>query len=218
MNFKTLGATICYGHCGKWWPHCNGRCCSHCIMLADAMPWICGRCYHLACVIAIGGRWNSHMRVDFILSSEVLNRTSSHMCGRCYLPMFLFRDGLLTLMYNASFIVLMRFWFSPPLWWNFLLWWYELWCYRGHVLGKGPPGVLWTSPQMPLRTAMHSPLHSTQSHLYLYTTLPSLVMGFLSLRAIRKLLMVWLPLKCNHFLVLGIPCLQHTFLRLSIMC
>ena len=66
------------------------------------------------------GRWNSHCsvgnilvgvitnvadgiatRVCFILSSEVLNRTSSHMCGRWYLPMFLLRDGLLTLMYSA---------------------------------------------------------------------------------------------------------------------
>ena len=44
-----------------------------------------------------GGRWNSH-RVRVILCSEVLSRTLSHMCGRWYLPMFLFRDGLLTLM------------------------------------------------------------------------------------------------------------------------
>ena len=37
----------------------------------------------------------------FILSSEVLNRTSSQMCGRCHLPMFLSRDGLLlTLIYR----------------------------------------------------------------------------------------------------------------------
>ena len=26
------------GHCGKLQPHCNGRCCSHCIMLADVIP------------------------------------------------------------------------------------------------------------------------------------------------------------------------------------
>ena len=43
------------------------------------------------------------------LSSEMLYRTSSHICGRWYLPMFLFRDGLLTLMYRASLIVLRRF-------------------------------------------------------------------------------------------------------------
>ena len=82
------------------------------------------------------GRWNSHYKVVveyqlvdgitrwqmewpqgqsyFNFSSEVLSRTSSHMCGRWYLPMFLFRDGLLTLMNNASFINLLRFWSSLP--------------------------------------------------------------------------------------------------------
>ena len=73
------------------------------------------------------GRWNGHYRVGvmarychvadgiatgscyFNLSSEVLNRTSSHMWGRWYLPMFLFRDGLLTLIYRASLMALMRF-------------------------------------------------------------------------------------------------------------
>ena len=53
-------------------------------------------------------------RSYFIFSSEMLNRTSSHMCGRWYLPMFLFRDGFLTPMYIASFMALMRFWSSLP--------------------------------------------------------------------------------------------------------
>ena len=124
-----------YGHCGKWWPHCNGRCCSYCIMLADVIPWICGRCYYYFCWCAKWqmksyhgrcyslvysasircycqrDRWNSYVRVDFILSSEVLNRISSHMWGRWYLPMLMFRDGLLTLMYNASFIFIFHL---PP--------------------------------------------------------------------------------------------------------
>ena len=52
--------------------------------------------------------------IYFKLSSEMLSRTSSHICGRWYLPMFLFRDGLFTLMYRASFMVLMRFWCSVP--------------------------------------------------------------------------------------------------------
>ena len=47
-------------------------------------------------------------------SSEVLCRISSHIWGRWYLPMFLFRDGLFTLMYNASLIHLQRFWSSLP--------------------------------------------------------------------------------------------------------
>ena len=34
----------------------------------------------------------------FNLSSEMINRTSSQMCGRWSLPTFLFRDGLLALM------------------------------------------------------------------------------------------------------------------------
>ena len=39
----------------------------------------------------------------FVFSSEMENRTLSQMCGRLYLPMFLLRVGLLTLMYIASF-------------------------------------------------------------------------------------------------------------------
>ena len=41
--------------------------------------------------------------IYFKFSSEILNRISSQMCGRWYLPMFLFRDGLLTLIYKALF-------------------------------------------------------------------------------------------------------------------
>ena len=58
------------------------------------------------------GRWNSQGSVQFSLSSEVLNRASSHICGRWNLPMFLLRDGLLTLINNASFTALLRFWSS----------------------------------------------------------------------------------------------------------
>ena len=43
------------------------------------------------------------------LSSMLFIRTSSYTCGRWYLPMFLFRDGLLTLMNIDSFISLERF-------------------------------------------------------------------------------------------------------------
>ena len=52
--------------------------------------------------------------INFILSSEVFNRTSSQMCGRWYLPMFLFRDGLLTFIYRVSLMVLMKFWSPLP--------------------------------------------------------------------------------------------------------
>ena len=50
----------------------------------------------------------------FSLSSEMLTRTSSHTCGRWYLPTFLFRDGSLTLMYRASLIALIWFKSSLP--------------------------------------------------------------------------------------------------------
>ena len=45
------------------------------------MLWPAGRCY-------LPG-------IFFNFSSEMLNRTSSQMCGRWYLPVFLFRDGSL---------------------------------------------------------------------------------------------------------------------------
>ena len=58
------------------------------------------------------GRWNSQGSVQFSLSSEVLNKTSSYICDRWNLPMFLLRDGLLTLINNVSWIALLRFWSS----------------------------------------------------------------------------------------------------------
>ena len=80
-----------------------------CYLLGDR--WInttIGRCYfQVADGIAIGSGY-------FSLSSGVMSRTSSHMCGKWYLPMFLLRDGLLTLMNNASFIHLFRFLVFPP--------------------------------------------------------------------------------------------------------
>ena len=36
--------------------------------------------------------------IYFKFSSEMLTRTSPHICGRWYLPIFLLRDGLLALM------------------------------------------------------------------------------------------------------------------------
>ena len=95
----------CYGHCGRWNSHIG-------LNIFDY-----GRCYYLC------GRRNGHwvncfiylfIFFYFILSSEVLNRTSSHMWSRWYLPLFLFRDGFLTLMYIASFISLMRLLVFPP--------------------------------------------------------------------------------------------------------
>ena len=71
----------------------------------------------------------------------MLNRTSSHMCGRWYLPMFLLRDGLFTLMYIASLIALIRFWSSLPS--KLKLSMVVLWpvMLKRSYVGRGPSGV-----------------------------------------------------------------------------
>ena len=94
-----------YGRCyAKVWQmecHC-GRCYGHLYWLTDVM-------LRVADGIANG------IRMVYVnLSSGVLIRTSFYMHGRWYLPMFLLRDGLLTLLYNDSFIVLVRFLSSLP--------------------------------------------------------------------------------------------------------
>ena len=73
--------------CGRWNSHflCDG------LML---LP--CGRCYsHLIgmCTDVIWPDGVSHWVNYLSLSSLLLLRTSSHIWGRWYLPMFLFRDG-----------------------------------------------------------------------------------------------------------------------------
>ena len=85
--------------------------------------FMCGRCYcqvadgippgwRLADVIA---KWQMEWPLFYVMfSSGMLNRTSSHICGRWYLPTFLLRDGSLALIYMASFMALLRFWSSFP--------------------------------------------------------------------------------------------------------
>ena len=103
----------------------------------------------------------------FILNSEMLNRTSSHMWDRWYLPIFLFRNGFLTCMYIDSFISLMKFQSSLLTILNFsrvrpvVL----KWSYIGE-------GAFRCSLKLSLNvledSAMYSSSHSTLSHLYLY--------------------------------------------------
>ena len=123
-------------------------------------------CWNMADVIAELTDGMATWGFNFKLSSEVLNRTSSHIWGRWYLPMFLFRDGLLTLVYNASLMVLMRFRSSLPTMLTFsivVVWSVVLeWSY----IGEGPfwcslnlsPNVLEDSP-------IYSSSHSTLSHI-----------------------------------------------------
>ena len=128
----------------------------------------------------------------------MFNRISSHMCGRWYLAMFLLRDGLLTLIYKASLMVLMRFWssLSTMLKLSMVTVWPEVlkWSYIGE-------GDFWCSINLSANDPADSPIyfssHSTLSHLYLYVTPLFLRIGSLSFGAIRRFLMVSAPLKCT---------------------
>ena len=65
-------------------------------IVADGMATQGGLC--LADVNAMVADGIATGQLYFRFSSEMLNRTSSQMCGRWNLPTFLFRDGLLALM------------------------------------------------------------------------------------------------------------------------
>ena len=54
---------------------------------------VTGRCYCHWWLMEL-----PQVSIYFNLGSEMLSRTSSQICDRWYLPMFLFRDGLFTLM------------------------------------------------------------------------------------------------------------------------
>ena len=68
------------------------------------------------------------------LSSGDLTSTSSHICGSWYLPIFLFRDGSLTLINIASLMVLAILWsslltmlkLSRDSSWPAVLWWSQM--------------------------------------------------------------------------------------------
>ena len=109
----------------------SGRCCGHC-RVGDGT---------VADVITTGQMVLPWVNIYFSLSSQMFSRTSSHMCGRWYLPTFLFRDELLTLMYRASFIALLRLCSSLPtmlkfstlMSWPVMVWWSKMgerafWC------------------------------------------------------------------------------------------
>ena len=148
----------------------------------------------------------------FNFNSDVLCRISSHIWSRWYLPMFLFRDGSLTLMNRASLIALVRFWSSIPtmvkllmliLWPEMLQW---------SNIGEG---AFWCSLNLSAKVLADSPMYSSSHpfslHLYLYMTPLLLVMGSFSFGAMRRLLMVCPPLKWTCT-----PNLLHDFLTLSL--
>ena len=133
------------------------------------------------------------------------------MWGRWYLPMFLFRDGSLTLMNRASLIAPVRFWsFLPTMVKSLMLiLWPEV--LQWSNIGEG---AFWCSLNLSAKVPADSPIYSSSHpcslHLYLYMAPLLLVIGSLSLGTIRRLLMVC-PLKwpCT-------PNLLHVFFILSL--
>ena len=64
----------------------------------------------LLLVNLLGHRCYGAEVIYFVFSSDMENRTLSQIFGRLYLPIFLLRVGLLTLMYIAYFMALVIFW------------------------------------------------------------------------------------------------------------
>ena len=133
---------------------------------------------------------------QFNFNSDVVCRTSSHIWGKWYLPMFLFRDGSLTLMNRASLIALVRFWPSLPTIVKSLM--LMLWPEMLQLSNIGE-GAFWCSLNLSAKFLADSPIYSSLHpcwlHLNLYMTPLLFVIGSLSLGAMRRFLIVWPPLK-----------------------
>ena len=165
------GRCYCHVYWQMLWP----------ILWRDVKPhivWtICNKCRLMLLPVADGvaaAGWHINV-ADVIaqgltskLSSEVLNRTSSHMCGRWNLPIFLLRDGLLTLMYSASLIALLRFWSSLP---TMLKFWMVTWWPVMLLWSNIGEGAFWCSLNLSPNALEDSPMYSssqsTLPHLYL---------------------------------------------------
>ena len=140
----------------------------------------------------------------------MLIRTSSLIWGRWYFPMFLFRNILLALMYNASLMVLMRFWSSLPT------------MLKLSVVVVWPVVLKWSYiGEEAFRCFLNlSPNVLDDSNIFFITILPVTFISvndptllddeILSLGATRRLLMVIPPLRYTCT-----PCLLNAFLRCS---
>ena len=141
----------------------------------------------------------------------MLFRTSSHTWGRWYLPIFLLRDGLFTLMYIACLISLMRLLSSLPTTLKLL------------IVVSWPVMVLWSKigegcfkcslnfHQRFWLIHLYTPHHTPPYHTYICKWCHFFgVMRSLSFGAIRRSLMVLPPLK-NTWM----PYFLQVFLTLS---
>ena len=148
----------------------------------------------------------------FSCDSGDLASTSSQICGHWNLPIFLLRDGSLTLMNIASLMFLAILLLSLPTIlklsrdtsWPVMLWW--------SMMGDGDLICsLNVSPKVLPDSPIYSSSQSTLPHLYLYITPPFFSMVSLSLGCTSKSLIVLPPLKYT-----STPCLLQMFLKVSL--
>ena len=167
-------------------------------------PRVCvlfGRCYSHLWLMEL-----PQVSIYFKFSSEMLSRTSSQICGRWYLPIFPFRDGLLTFICKASLMVLMKFWSSLP---------------NREKMSRGVNMVMYRGRVLKIFLKSLFEISCWLSYIFLITIYPVtfisvydptfLRIGSLSLGAIRKSLMVWPPFRCT-----SIPYFLQVLVKLSL--
>ena len=144
-------------------------------------------------------------------SSGEFTSSSSHIYDSWYLPMFLLRDGSLTLMKMASLMGLAKFLSSLPTMLKCQWKYHDQWCYDGHRWVIGLSRALYIFLQMFCLTSHYILPQSTLPHLYLFITPFFCQMVSVSLGFTRRSLIVLPPLK-----YICIPCLMQLFLQLSL--
>ena len=131
-----------------------------------------------------------------VFSSGMANRTLFQMCGRLYLPMFLFRVGLLPLMYMACLMALAILWPSLAMILKFstiVMWPVMFWCSK---IGDGTfKCSLYLSSKVLADSPIYSSSHFVLSHLNQYIMLFCLVIDSLSFGNINRFFKVFPPLK-----------------------
>ena len=136
--------------------------------------------------------------IYFVFSSEMENRTLSQMCGRLYLPIFLLRVGLLTLMYTVSFMALAIFCPSLLIILKFstvVVWPVIFWCSK---ISDGAFKCSWyLSSKVLVDSPIYSSSHSVLPHLKQYIMLLYLVIASLPFGNINRFFKVFPPLKCT---------------------
>ena len=139
--------------------------------------------------VTASGRWKNHKVNYFKFVLRCIKRTSSQTCGRWYLPTLLLRYGSLTLMYRASFTVLIWFKSSLPTMLKLLMVTLLpvmlLWSYMGEGDFRCSLNL---SPKVLEDSLIYSSSQSTLSHWYLYMSSLCFWIGSLSLESHQDVL------------------------------